>query len=209
MPIDYKNFYDNIINKTQFKHGCYRLVDFDQIPHNPGIYSWYLIADQINFDDYFKIFKQKKVGVNVEGELREAYTGEAKATYNVSDYSDNPVDFTLFNLISYIYSPPLYIGISINLNERLNTHKSELEKILSGKQKLTTSTIPGRTSFDDILESKHFAQRVGFSIKAHNNIGTASMYIKTIEAPLGYPRNNLLKIEKYFNRTYTPIYGRK
>ena len=204
------NYWNTILTRSiVMNHSFYGISELDKIPKSPGIYAWYLLADKSNFSEYYKIFKQKKVEVNIEGNLRERYNGEVKHTYYDKDFKDSGVDFDLCNISSIAFSPPLYIGISINLNERLRTHADELQKIFYKKVALSPPTSLGKTDFDTIVESGHFAQRIGFSITSFSTIDLNSLLIKTLELPAGYSWAKLQSVERYLNRTFIPIYGRK
>jgi hypothetical protein len=204
------DFWDSILASSSIENHChYKLTELDNIPEMPGIYAWYLSADQNNFLDYYKVYKQKKVEVNIQGNLSELYVGDVKNTYYEKDFKDNGVDHDLCSMASLAFSPPLYIGISKNLQKRLKDHSSELKKIFFGQIPLNTPPPVGKTDFDTIVESRHFAQRIGHTIKSFSNININSLLIKTIEMDSTYLWTDLQKVERYLNRTYIPIYGRK
>ena len=204
------DFWEIILSKSIVQNYCfYKLIELDKIPKSPGIYAWYLMADKSNFFDYYKIYKQKKVEVIIEGNLKEKYNGEVRNIYHDKDFKDTGVDFDLCNLASLAFSPPLYIGISINLNKRIKDHANELQKIYYDQIALSAPTSLQKTDFDTIVESRHFAQRIGFTIKSFPSIDLNSLFIKTIELPSGYSWATLQSVERYLNRTYIPIYGRK
>ena len=191
------------------KHGIYRLSENHLIPSVPGIYSWHIGFEKKGYNDYYKAFKQKRLDVNLKGNLKEQYSGRIKNSYHSRDFSISSFDFDLCDYASTVFCPPIYIGISKNLNIRLATHIRELEKIYTGKLKLSKPSKVGQTDFDTIVESAHFAQRIGFTLVELNNIGIDSLFIKTIELDKSYTWSNLQKVEKYINRTFIPIYGRK
>jgi hypothetical protein len=204
------DFWNNILSGSTVQDHChYKLTEIDNIPETPGMYAWYLNVDQNNFLDYYKVYKQKKVEVSIKGNFDESYIGELRNVYNEGNFKDNGVDHKLCFLASLAFSPPLYIGISNNLYIRLRQHCKELEKIYYNKIPLSKPTSLGKTDFDTILESMHFAQRIGHTIRLFKNINLNSLLIKTIEMPKGYSWSELHKVEKYLNRTYIPIYGRK
>lgn len=204
------NFWINALKTSKIDDHCvYSLSELHKIPSVPGIYAWYLKMDSANSDDYFKIYKQKKVSVNVKGHLKESYSGEVRHIYNPIDYVNPGLDFDLCEIASLAFSPPLYIGISKNLKSRLKDHARELHDIYFNKVKLATPPALGKTDFDTIVESAHFAQRVGHSISSFNKINLSALVIKTIEMPATYVWDDLQKVEKYLNRTYNPVYGRK
>jgi len=203
------DFWNRILNSFQVEnHGYYTINELYKVPSKPGIYAWYVKFEQQNEQEYYKIFKQKKVGVDIKGNLKEHYEGEARNKYVDNTYSIQNMDYSLCELASYVFCPPLYIGISKDLNERLNTHAKELEKIYIGGKILPTPSL-GKTDFDTIVESAHFAERLGYSLKSFPTVDLNAIYVKTIEMPAQYTWTELQKVEKYLNRTYTPIYGRK
>lgn len=204
------DFWPNILLASNIESHCiYNLTELHKLPKKPGIYAWYLISEATNFGEYHKIYKQKKINVTIEGNLKENYKGEIKAIYEDKDFHSPSLDHDLCKIASLAFSPPLYIGISKDLQTRLKTHTSELEKIVNGSLPLPSPQALGKTDFDTILESSHFAQRIGHSINSFSSLTMNSLLIRTIEMPAGYTWQDLQKVEKYINRTYTPIYGRK
>ncbi|WP_207424296.1 hypothetical protein [Desertivirga brevis] len=204
------NYWLKVLSGSSINDHCvYALSELDKIPEVPGIYAWYLKLDSTNLEDYFKLYKQKRIKVNIEGPLKESYQGSIKSTYNAKDFESPSIDFDLCEIASLAFSPPLYIGISKNLKRRLNEHGDELEDIYFGKTKLSPPTPLRKIDFDTEKESSHFAQRIGTTIKSFRKMKLSSLYIRTIEMPVGYIWNDLQKVEKYLNRTYNPIYGRK
>jgi hypothetical protein len=191
------------------EHSFYDMSALDKIPEAPGLYAWYLVVNNHNISEYYKIFKQKKVKVSIEGSLKEAYEGEVRNIYYEEDFKTPVIDHDLCAVASLAFSPPLYIGISKSLRTRLKQHAEELTKIYYGKVALSTPPPLGKTEFDTIHESSHFAQRIGFTIKNHLTVNLTSLRIKTLEMPPGYHWQDLQRVEKYINRTFIPMYGRK
>lgn len=190
-------------------HGIYNVRELNLLPESPGLYSWHINSTNINFGSYYKVFKQKKVDINISGHLKELYKGEVKREYYDRDFSSPTIDHNLCEYASSVFCPPLYIGISKNLNKRLKTHFSELEKIYSGITPIPKPTTLGQTQFDTIVESSHFAQRIGFTFVDLKDLRLEDLFIKTIELDSSYSWSELQKVEKYLNRTFVPIYGRK
>lgn len=204
--IDFWN--DNLLKHSDKSHGIYKATELYKVPESPGIYSWHIGSSPVNFNHYFKAFKQKKLSVSINGHLKEEYDGEIRRKYFDKDF-DISLDQQLCELASTIFCPPLYIGISKNLNKRLNQHFRELEKIYNGTIKLSTPPNVGKTDFDTIIESSHFAQRIGHTLFNLNKISLRDIFIKTVELDKSYSWTKLQKVEKYLNRTFIPIYGRK
>jgi hypothetical protein len=203
------NHWNTLLTSSKVNEHCvYNLTELHKIPHVPGIYGWYLVMDNINFGEYYKIFKQKRVKVDIEGELQERYLGNAQATFDENNFPSTGVDFDLGGIASFAFSPPLYIGISKKLGNRLKDHTNELLDVYY-KRPMPSPLPLGKTEFDTIYESKHFASRIGYTLKNHTTVGLTSFRIKTLEMPSGYTWQDLQRVERYVNRTYIPVYGRK
>jgi len=210
MPIRINEFWDSLhTDHSPKKHGLYKLKEFGNLPESPGLYSWHINFSNINQFQYFQLFKQKKINIDIQGNLKEAYRGEVKGHFNDQDFDSINLDHDLCEFASYVFCPPLYIGISKNLKKRLRTHFSELEKIYNGEMQLPSISKVGQTEFDTIVESSHFAQRLGFTIRTLGNIKLDDIFVKTIELDQKFSWIELQKVEKYLNRTFIPIYGRK
>ncbi len=193
------------------RQNFYRLSEVHKIPDVPGIYGWYLFATEGSGEDYYKIFKKKKLSVQIKGPLQEKYQGEARCEFDEKDFRTTESNTELFAISSFAFSPPVYIGISKNLKRRIGEHWRKLNKIFlaGGISEPQDSEALGIFDLDTIVESEHFAQRFGYSLKGCRTINLNSIFIKTIEMRDGYPWGKLQKVEKYLNRTYLPIYGRK
>jgi len=104
--------------------------------------------------------------------------------------------------------PPLYIGISKRLNFRLQTHKKMLENIIYSDRddsEINDTNIESDTE----KESRYFGVRIGTIVKRTEHIRLTSFFVKTIQLNLEYSTEELRKIEKFLNRTFIPLYGRK
>ena len=209
MPYTVNTFWTNkLAPVANTKHCYYRLADVAQIPNVPGIYSWHLWIDTNNTTKYSQVFKHKRIKINVESNLSDVFKGHIDHVGHDTDIFNPVIDLTVCNLASIAMCPPLYIGISKDLGQRLTNHKDELDKILKGIIPTPVDTISKR-KFDTIWESQHFAQRMGFVISKLNNHNAQNLLIKTLEMPSTYPWSDLQKVEAFLNRTYFPIYGRK
>jgi hypothetical protein len=210
MPVKVHDFWDNIQTSHLLKnHGIYKLKDFGKLPDTPGLYSWHINFSAINNDHYFQVFKQKKVKVNINGNLKENYLGEIYGSFDTKDFDTSILDHDLCEYASYAFCPPLYIGISGKLQTRLTQHYTELEKIYVGKKIIPPTTTIRHTELDTALESSHFAERIGYILNKLKNIKLDDIFVKTIELDSSYSWTDLQKVEKYLNRTFIPIYGRK
>ena len=168
-----------------------------------------LVLKRMDITTTSKFLSKKRLDVNLKGNLKELYAGKIKNSFYSKDFASTSFDFDLCEYASSVFCPPIYIGISKDLKKRLATHIRELENIYTGKVKLSKPSKVGQTDFDTIIESSHFAQRIGFTLAELKNISIDSLFIKTIELDKTYTWSDLQKVEKYINRTFIPIYGRK
>jgi len=231
------NNLEKYLNKHPIKKGLdnisveiYTTSELENIPDNSfGIYAWYFYPHDVSpqvISSYSSLFKSKKYKVDVSNKLNELYSGEIKSlkSLNHEDVEQyeyfNERLFQHFLQISAInLAPPIYIGRSINLKERLLCHKEKLNNILGS---LWTSqsldNLDGQDiEFDSDPESECFANRVGnffrhnFSEDLHfgiSNFLIRTVYFKDIVDPtiLKQIQSKYLKdIEHYFLRTYQPI----
>lgn len=93
---------------TAKSHGIYAIKELHDLPESPGIYSWHLVTEPLFFDDYYKIFHQKKVSIDVKGNLKEIFKGEARRVFNEKDYYSPSIDYDLCEYASHVFCPPLY-----------------------------------------------------------------------------------------------------
>ena len=86
---DISNYWTNVLSTSKVdRHGVYGLSDLHKIPNVPGLYAWYIAVSSANFSDYYKIFKQKKVTVKIEGVLQDKYHGEIQNIYNDKNFPE-------------------------------------------------------------------------------------------------------------------------
>ena len=209
MPFRVHSFWNNKLTAhPTINHCYYRIIEIPHVPSVPGIYSWHLWIDNSNTQKYSQVFKQKRVDITVESNLSDKFSGQIRhAGYN-EDIFDPATDIDLCNIASLAMCPPLYIGISKDLGKRLRQHVDEYEKVINGVIATPITTLKA-DQFDTIYESQHFASRMGFVVTRFGNLNANNLLVKTIEMPAGYSRSELLRVEKFLNRTFIPIYGRR
>lgn len=188
------------------KHGIYRFGELSEIPSVPGIYSWYLEVDYVNVTKYSELFHMRRLQVEAKGELTENYSGTIYKKPKTFDSSVH-YDLSLFQVASFAFCPPLYIGISKNLKARFTDHFSEFNSLVMPFSGTPTKIL--KTQIDTLSESSALAQRLAICFNTLGIFDKSAIFIKTIEMPNGYDWGKLQKIEKYLNRSYYPILGRK
>lgn len=208
----------------------YTTSELEEIPENSlGIYSWYFYPHSVSpqvISTYSSLFKSKRYKVDVSNKLNENYSGEINSLKTL--HHEDAEGFEYFNeklfqdflqISAISLAPPIYIGRSINLKERLLCHKEKLTNTL-GSLWTTQSldNIDGKDiEFDSEPESECFANRVGVFFKNNftedlhysiSNFLVRTVYFKDITDPILIKQiqsKYLRDIEYYFLRTYQPI----
>jgi len=197
----------NLITRT------YQITELDVVPAKNGLYSWYfLYQEPTSVESYHSIFKQKTFDTLTKGSLGELFKGKLKSQQSdyISEQTD--VDHTLLQFATESFCPPIYIGISKNLNRRLNTHLHCLRTALH----LGLTSKPNKVDFnsnddnlDSDLESRYFGARIANVMKGAGQSRLSYLFVRTVEIDGVYDRKSLLNIEKILNHTFTPIYGKR
>jgi len=183
----------------------YRTNQISEIPKSLGIYAWFLAYDyNTDHNDYHDVFKSSIITSTVEGIFKDVYTGPIKQ--QAFSFDENIVFSSFLNEVISLFCPPVYIGISSNLRNRLSTHRDELNSLLYSEEAFKYNE---NAKIDSDGESYNFAIRLARVLRSVDSIGLRNLRIKVIEAGEGMKRDEVFAIEKYLNRTYTPIYGRK
>jgi len=177
------------------------------IPELPGIYAWYISPRMHTKPQvYHEVFKQRELYSFVRGTLQDNYEGQLTAKPYTFDIIQ---DKSLLIEAVRQFSPPIYIGISINLQKRIRTHIKMLNKFVYSRQGDEVSDISG-TEIDSEKESQYFAQRIGTVIRnSKDSIDINSFTIKIMQLDKNCPKRKLLEVEKFLNRTFIPYYGRR
>jgi hypothetical protein len=177
------------------------------IPELPGIYAWYILPRMHTQPQaYHEIFKQRELHSVIRGILQDNYEGRLTAKpYTFGTIQDHSL---LVEAVSQ-FAPPVYIGISINLQKRIQTHVKMLNEFVYSRQRDEISDVSD-TDVDSEKESKYFAQRIGSIVRdSKDSIDINSFVIKIIKLDKNYSKSKLFEVEKFLNRTFIPYYGRR
>lgn len=177
------------------------------IPELPGIYAWYILPRMHTQPQvYHEIFKQRELHSLIRGTLQDNYEGRLTAkSYTFGSIQDQSL---LIEAVSQ-FAPPIYIGISINLQRRIITHVKMLNEFVYSSQEARSYEVSD-TEIDSEKESQYFAQRIGSVIrKANPSIDINCFVIKIIKLDKNYSKKKLFEVEKFLNRTFIPYYGRR
>ena len=198
------------MKNPKFEVDYYKLDNFDFIPSTTGIYSWYLTCNSTNYKNYYDFYKSESYSAFLKGNLLQNFQGKllAQKTQKFEE-SENYFDDQLLEKVSSNFSPPIYIGISTDLHERLNTHKKRLQNHLNDISKITNLRSGFRSKADSDKESEVFAQRLAKLLMDSGNLYESNLLVKIIYIEKKRIKKDvLLNIENFLNRTYHPLLGR-
>lgn len=171
----------------------YKAADVDDAPEAPGFYAWYLrLNSKDSFLDYHEVFKDRSLTTRARGDLLEEYSGEL-SLQEVDLEMVN--DFSLLKEATAAFSPPLYIGITVDrtLKRRLKEHRKVLNDSIYG----------------GVEDPGEFGERIALVLNRGGNISVNDFFTRVIPVENPESRKQLQEIEYYLNRTYVPIYGKK
>lgn len=177
--------------------------------HQPGFYAWYLQLPHINIDEnilkaYADVFACKQFDITAEAHLGEKYSGSVLR--DGMEIRSPSVLASVFSTVSAVFSPPIYIGISVDIKKRLLRHR----KAILDNLNVTAPSPAGSpvVSMDTNAESKNFGERIAGLLRSHSLLDLNHLYVKVIYQPQLGP-NHLKEVEFFANRTFCPICGRK
>ena len=196
----------------KFSYSVLSAADIDLFAQpKPGIYAWYLRVlpkndPALNMGYVDRVFASKRMNVEVSGNLGERYQGiltkDPSFSGDISSFHDTVLT------ASTIFCPPLYIGISKNIKNRLSQHFKSLEAALLRSSNDDGDLILTNEDIDEDAESNVFGERIGRVLRVNNIKTVAPLFIK-VTYPDQVSNADLLKAESYVNRLYVPICGRR
>lgn len=190
----------------------YRISELDSVPKVPGIYSWHFSFEAGALLSYHQVFKLKKLNVQSKGVLGERFVGYIFSDKSKSIEEIDCIDEELLQYATQNFCPPIYIGISNDLQKRLSTHFEKLRTILhtaDANNEERDNLSLEEVYYDTDVESEFFAKRIASVLRKVNHKRLSNFFIKTVEVEKTIGRAELLKVEKILNHTYTPLYGKR
>jgi hypothetical protein len=184
--------------------------DLDHARTDQGVYAWFLRLRKSNFsrqslEAYSSVFAAKRLKGNIAAHLDERYEGRLKrGSGDLLPHGDPDRDAML--LASAVFSPAVYIGISISIRSRLLKHRAALDEALSSRRKKAVAKVKAAMDSDD--ESGKFGQRIGWWLRSKSIRDTNGLFVKVIYLP-GFAQSELRKVETYYNRVFIPLFGRR
>ena len=178
-----------------------RYNDLGSAPSEQGLYGWFLsLEDGTDVLHHHRIVRKRSFGIRARGPLRERYEGGMVIQDILPPAGLRSADLAEAVLA---FSPPVYIGMSKNINARLSQHKSKLEEIVYGGSLSDLALSTAEPDSDE--ESAVFASRFGSYIRS-NRINLKSLYVKAVTTP-ELSRLAIRNAETYLNSTFSPPYG--
>ena len=213
------------------------LFSFERIPDvkaKPGLYAWYLrirvgrsnIESPQNFSEALKKITEQirhptlamqldgHFNLNMKGKLKHTWYGhnEHPFTENFQEMLNHPEERKLISNILDLAVPllsgPLYIGVSKNLQQRLQTHTRLIEKYSKEQQGDNTPEV-SVDSTDSLQNDKDFAERIVEREIDPNHLIVGVTYIYHPNLPPDRIRKTVETTETLLNRIFYPILGKK
>ena len=212
------------------------LFSFREVPDvdsEPGLYAWYLrikpgksnIKSPENFSRALKrITKQicyptltmqlkGRLRLNLKGTLRHIWYGHDENPFSDSfkETLNHPEEREILSDILDLAVPlltgPLYIGVSKNLQVRLQQHT----QLIQAYQEDPTSFFPFRDidSKESLENDKNFAQRIVKRKIDPNHLVVGVVYVSQQHHSLERILKAINAAETLLNRTFYPVLGRR
>jgi|GEM_PF-1662682 len=178
----------------------------------PGIYAWYLRlvngpADPSDaMKSYDSLIASKSLDFTIKGNLGENFQGTAARIPFTRTQTPVYVDAVLS--ATTVFCPPLYIGISIGIKGRLQTHYDKLTSFLQRvpTSPQTTPAVAEVVEEDTEIESNVFGERMGRLLKRNGIQDTGQLFVKVLYVP-GATKRDLERAEFFVNRAFVPLCG--
>ena len=187
----------------------------ESVSNCPGIYGWYIRPKPNRENEIHKIadelLQQSKLHASLKGNIRLDYAGIL--TKKVKEQNIENLEMLRNIFVAFPY--PLYIGMSLNLRQRLDTHIKQLyEQTRSTHTGLDVDSIRDLDTDD---ESKCFAQRIS-SLFVNTKIEALDcLYVRVYEYQgetlttdnRANIRRELSQVESMANSIFNPVFGRR
>ena len=213
------------------------LFSFERVPDvkaKPGLYAWYLrirvgrsnIGSPQNFSNALKKITEQirhptltmqldgHFNLNMKGDLKHIWYGHSKLPFTenfqemLNHHEERELISNILDLAVPLLTCPLYIGVSKNLQQRLQTHTRLIEKY--GKKHQEDSTPEDLVDSPGSLRNdKDFAERIVDRNIDPNHLMVGVTYVNHPNFSLEKIRKTVETTETLLNRMFYPIFGRK
>ena len=217
-----KNFSESInykIDSNALPWSCEFFLPehFHKINKKVGIYSWHLIpSNHISEETIFKymeVFTDNTIDLYGTTNF-SAYSGKLRHE-NLDDNSkvksvvNNEVARKNLIIATSIFSPALYIGISKNLNSRIDQHYKIITNIYN---KISVEDLYNKIENAEQDQARNFGERITDFFKKNEpkNYSLSDFCVKIfyMDSIDESEREQLEGIEYILNRTYKPKFGK-
>ncbi|MFV2016665.1 MAG: hypothetical protein ACC656_14640, partial [Candidatus Heimdallarchaeota archaeon] len=197
-------------------------IPFDKIiaelESYPGLYSWYIRPKPKRENEIipilYELLQQTELKATLTGNLRLSYEGTLTKKNIDFNAQNNEMLRNIFITVPY----PLYVGISLNLKDRLKVHIEQLHNCMS---LLHDYKYEEEFSLDSNEESSYFGKRLAsiflksrvraldclyIRIYEYKNKGTSDMLSKAEKKNI---KVELAEVEHIANSIFNPVFGRR
>lgn len=210
-----------------------KLLSFGEVTDansEPGLYAWYLrlkpgksnIESPANFLSALKRITQQTcypnlsmqlqghLGLNLKGNLKHIWYGHDENPFSdsfqeiLNHTEERKILSDILELTVPLLTGPLYIGVSKNLQNRLQQHT----QLIQGYQAEPIQT-PLIDSKESLENDKNFAQRIVERKINPNHLAVGIVYVSQQHLSPSKIRKTIEFAEMLLNRMFYPTLGRK
>lgn len=212
------------------------LLSYEKVPDvetKPGLYAWYLriklgrknIESPQDFLTALKKITERLcypvLGMQLEGHFNMLLKGDLRHIYYGHDGNPFPKTFKsmiasreerevlndILELAVPLLTGPLYIGVSRNLQQRLQEHTRLIHKFsIEDQEDTLDNPVDGLESMEN---DKNFAARIIERKIDPNHLAVGVAYVDNPSLPIARIRKIAENTETLLNRLFYPILGRK
>ena len=207
------------MDEVEFNFGFRKTASFAMLPATElasvepvqGLYAWYLPfpsnSNEESLATYSSVFQSSKLNIHAQGNFGQNFRGSIDQV-NKEHSNLNESGLDLLFRTSAVFMPPVYIGISSNLNSRLSCHYDAfLQAFRNGINVLEQESATDADS-DTSEESSIFGGRLADTMLTAGFTDFRHLFVKVAYDEL-ITREQLKKTEFILNRIYRPILGRR
>ena len=210
------------------------LLSFKEVPDvdsKPGLYAWYLRispgqGNTESSEDFLKALKKiteqfyyptlamqlkGHLGLNWKGKLEHIWYGHDEYPFSdsikmLTHPEERKILSDILELTLPLLTGPLYIGVSKNLQVRLQQHTQLIQAYQEDITQLSSTNIDG----DESLENdKNFAQRIAEREIDPNHLAVGVIYMCPSHHSTERIHTAVKSAENLLNRMFYPILGRR
>jgi hypothetical protein len=155
----------------------FRRIELD-VPAKPGLYSWHFRIPKTDPNAaatfLHRLFVTSTLEITAASNMRQSWSGALQSVISPLKSLENPSLRDFFFALAY----PLYVGISLNIANRLATHKKELNTWRVADVPNFQLAPDEPIDSDTAEESRTFGRRLGAIFRDAGFAGTDWLYVK-------------------------------